>query len=733
MSTASLPVLDPQLGAGGAVGELIRGRDWSDTPLGPLEHWPPTLRTVLSVVLSATQPMFVAWGPEHRLLYNDRYAEVLGERHPDALGRPFLDVWWDIAEDLQPLFQRLLQGEAIYMDDLLVRLQRHSRTEEAHFAFSWTPVRTPDGRIAGLFCACNETSEQVLEDRALRKAEEELRQRFLRDVLRLHRLFEQAPGLMAVLRGPDHVFELANRAYQRFVGPRELVGRPAREALPEVVEQGFVDLLDGVFRSGISYGGRDMRLLLRRSPQEEPREAWVDFIFQPIVDAAGQVEGIFVEGFDATERHQALQQLRDAEAQLERRVAERTEELAAANRQLLSQIEQREQAEHSLRQLQRLEAVGQLTAGVAHDFNNLLQIIVGNIGILRKLFEQAQADPRYLQRLESMATAAERGARLTAQLLAFSRRQRLEPKATDLNETVDAMMDLLHSSIGGTVHLDTKLQPGLWNALVDPTQIELVILNLALNARDAMDVGGALVISTRNERVSAAAKRPEEPAPGEYVVLAVADTGSGMAEEVRERVFEPFFTTKAVGKGSGLGLSQVLGFAKQSGGGVRLLSESGKGTTVEVFLPRAGSAPAAVHVPARLAAVGNGGDEHPHCILLVDDDDPVREVTAAMLEAEGYEVLEAGSGGAALERLASAGDRVDLLVVDFAMPGMNGIEVAREAVARQPGLPVLFITGFADHRKLGMGERQVIDKPFAAEDLITAVRAALAPGYGTMH
>src|SRR5690606_9786931 len=210
---------------------------------------------------------------------------------------------------------------------------------------------------------------------------------------------------------------------------------------------------------------------------------------------------------------------------------------------------------------------------------------------------------------------------------AFSRRQRLEPKPTELNDTVDGMVELLHSSIGGTVRLEMKLQPGLWHALVDPTQIELVILNLALNARDAMDVGGSLTIATRNERVSAAPKTPEEPQPGEYVVLSVSDTGTGMTEAVRARVFEPFFTTKVVGKGSGLGLSQVLGFAQQSGGGVRLITAPGAGTTVDVYLPRAGLTPAAVRVPARLATGQRHEDQgEAHCILLVDDDDPVREV-----------------------------------------------------------------------------------------------------------
>ena len=265
------------------------------------------------------------------------------------------------------------------------------------------------------------------------------------------------------------------------------------------------------------------------------------------------------------EARSRIETIRAAEALLERRVEERTAELESANRQLAGQIAERERVEGVLRQAQRLEAVGQLTSGVAHDFNNLLMVILGNIRQMQKTL----ADPVTQRRLLMMAQAAERGAQLTAQMLAFSRRQRLEPRAVELNDTVVGMRDLLQATMGGSIRIETRLQPDLWPAMIDPTQIELVILNLAINARDAMDVGGTLSVETANVTLDAPV-RPEEPSAGEYVMVAVTDTGSGMSPDVLAKVFEPFFTTKEVGKGSGLGLSQVFGLAKQSGGGVRI-------------------------------------------------------------------------------------------------------------------------------------------------------------------
>jgi len=420
--------------------------------------------------------------------------------------------------------------------------------------------------------------------------------------------------------------------------------------------------------------------------------------------------------YEARER---IEQIRRAEATLERRVAERTAELEAANRQLASQIMEREKVESALRQAQRLEAVGQLTSGVAHDFNNLLTVILGNVEQMRK---QA-GDPALKRRLDMMGEAARRGARLTAQMLAFSRQQKLEPRPVDLNDTVNSMRDLLHSTIGGSVQIaPPRLAADLWPAMIDPTQIELVILNLAINARDAMEVGGALTISTENV-VLGEPGTAEAPPPGEYVMVSVSDTGSGMTEEVLARAFEPFFTTKEVGKGSGLGLSQVFGLATQSGGGVAIDTEVGRGSTIKVYLPRAGAVPAAQGAKSETAPSAH--EDH-LVVLVVDDDDAVREVTAGLLADLGYDVVEAGSGGAALELIESH-DEISAVVLDFAMPGMNGADLARELRARRPRVPILFATGYADTEALTeIGDHQIVQKPFVQAELARKLSRSFA-------
>ena len=403
------------------------------------------------------------------------------------------------------------------------------------------------------------------------------------------------------------------------------------------------------------------------------------------------------------------------------------EELASANRKLREQIGERERVEATLQQMQRLEAVGQLTAGVAHDFNNLLTVILASASFLTRDLEKGVEPEKLLQRLHNIKEAGERGARLTNQLLAFSRRQRLVPEAVDLNETLLDTLDLLESTLGGSVLIETDMQPGLWRALVDPTQIELILLNLAINGRDAMPVGGTLRLGTANETVTRAPSRPEDPEPGEYVVLKVEDTGSGMSDEVLAKAFEPFFTTKDVGKGSGLGLPQVFGFAKQSGGGVGIETRLGRGTTVKVYLPRVTVQPVALATtPTADASAALDGPTR--TILLVDDDDRVREVTAALLERFGYQVLAVNSGVAALTVLAER--PVDLLLADFAMPGMNGAELARTARERWPGLPVVFITGYAEFGQLNAGETLIVAKPFSEDTLReTLLQAFLASRY----
>ncbi len=418
-------------------------------------------------------------------------------------------------------------------------------------------------------------------------------------------------------------------------------------------------------------------------------------------------------------RQYECQRLND---ELEARVGERTSELAAANRQLLGQIEEREKVESTLRQMQRLEAVGQLTSGVAHDFNNLLTVVLGNITFLEKTLANAGIDGKAHQRLQYMRSAAERGAKLTDQLLSFSRRQLLEPAAVDLSEAVHKLRDLLQSTIGSQIHIETMLSSTPCIAMADQTQLELAILNLAINARDAMPNGGALQVATGHVRLGEPTSL-EAPPRGDYVEICVSDTGTGIPEEIRTKVFEPFFTTKEVGKGSGLGLSQVLGFAKQSGGGMQIDSEPGKGTAIRIYLPPAGDKQV-VSPDAKLSR--NGEADRDARILLVDDDNAVREVTATYLRDLGYHVEEAGSGGAALEILEST-PSFDLLLVDFAMPGMNGRDLARRVRAKRAGLPILFITGFAQAEwAQEVSDKQIVRKPIDVEELSMKIRSSLA-------
>jgi signal transduction histidine kinase/ActR/RegA family two-component response regulator len=396
------------------------------------------------------------------------------------------------------------------------------------------------------------------------------------------------------------------------------------------------------------------------------------------------------------------------------------EEILLANRQLQDQIEERERVEAELRQVQRLEAVGQLTSGVAHDFNNLLTVIIGAL----ELLERAPGHPSTPRRLAMIRGATERGATLTGQLLAFARKQRLNPRPIDLNDAIVGMNDLLRGTIGGTVRLEVTLTPNLWPALADQAQLELVVLNLAINARDAMPVGGPLTIETANTTLGLP-RTPHDPPAGDYVVVCVTDQGTGMPQDVLERAFEPFFTTKGPGKGSGLGLAQVYGFAKQSGGGVRIETRVGHGTSIRVFLPRARCEPAAVARDTMRAAVYQNSRPN---LLLVDDDTDVREVTAAMLDGFGYQVTTAASGPAALGIL-DGGTMFDLCLFDFAMPGMNGVELARRVEQLCPSLPVVFVTGYADMKALeDIGGRPVVLKPFKPDSLAAALRDAMRAG-----
>jgi signal transduction histidine kinase len=426
---------------------------------------------------------------------------------------------------------------------------------------------------------------------------------------------------------------------------------------------------------------------------------------------------------ELAERQQAEAELRILADELESRVRERTEELRVSNEQLRTEIEQRERAQEMLRHSQKLEAVGQLTGGIAHDFNNLLTVVIGNMDtLIRRL--GSSTDPRIQRPIENALEGARKAAALTQRLLAFARRQPLKPKPADPNRLVQQMSELLYRTLGEAIEIETVLAAGVWAIEVDTAQLESAVLNLAVNARDAMPGGGKLTIETSNAYVDDAYAQENAISVGQYVVICVSDTGVGIPEELMDNVFDPFFTTKVTGQGTGLGLSQVYGFVKQSGGNVRIYSELDAGTTVRLYLPRYFGA---VEEVKRSETTLLNADPN-ETVLVVEDEDKVRQLSVSLFQELGYSVLEAPDGATALA-LLERHPNVDLLFTDVGLPRMNGRQLAEEARRRFPNLKVLFTTGYAKNAIVHHGrlDRDVdlIGKPYTFVELSEKVRAVL--------
>ena len=407
-----------------------------------------------------------------------------------------------------------------------------------------------------------------------------------------------------------------------------------------------------------------------------------------------------------------------AAAQLEDLVRKRTRQIQLANRELRREIAERKQAEAALQQAQKMEMIGQMTGGVAHDFNNLLTAVLGNL----ELATRRASDEKIQRYLEGATQAAKRGAKLTGQLLAFSRTQRLKTESVDLNGIVTAMGDLLFTTIGATVRIETILQKDLWPAIADPSQIESVILNLAVNARDAMPEGGRLTISTSNVGDSDP-RKPYELGAGDYVAVSVEDTGMGMTDEVLAKAFEPFFTTKPVGSGTGLGLSQVYGIAKQTGGTVSISTKVGYGTIVTVYIPRSTVETISRASPDQAAGALRS---HEATILVVDDDRDVREFAVSCLDSLGYHVKKAAGGQAAID-LISGGTPIDLILIDVAMPEINGVQAIQAILELRPGIPFLYMTGYVGRASVDLSEQRVLKKPFTIAELAEKIEGVLFP------
>ena len=853
----------PFLRGDGRLGDMIGAFDWSATGVGPIDRWPPHMTIATALMLRSLVPIVMLWGEPGVMIYNDAYAEFAGNRHPGLLGMNVREAWPEVADFNDNIMRVGLAGGTISYRDQELTLSRHGRAEPAWLNLDYSPLLDDAGTPVGVMAIVVETTAKVLAERQLGHERE-----------RLAQLFEQSPGFMAMTSGPEHQFVLVNPSYRRLVGDRELVGKTVAEALPEVATQGYVGLLDQVYRTGEAFNAYGARYDAGASDDTERR--YVDFVFQPIRDDLGNVTGIFVEGADVTARVASEQRrdLRDALADavrdlhdpeeigfvacrllgealdvtrvgygtvdhdadtltvrrdwtasgfgslagtlrlrdygtfvddlkrnelvvvedvrrdprtreavdaieargvrsfvnvpviehdrlvamflvnhqdarkwsaedlaFVRDVAQRTRtsveraqsesalraseaRLREANETLEAKVEARTRelidVEARYRQSLKMEAIGQLTGGIAHDFNNMLGTMSTSLQVLQKLLASGRTGDT--ERYIGMASeAVRRAASLTQRLLAFSRRQTLDPKPTDVNRLVGSLEELVRRTVGPAVDVEVVGAGGLWLTTIDGSQLENALLNLCINARDAMaPAGGRLTIETANKWLDDRSAAERELPPGQYISVCVSDTGTGMTPEVMSRAFDPFFTTKPIGMGTGLGLSMVYGFVRQSGGQVRIYSEPGRGTTMCLYLPRhLGEAP-----PEPAPSDGPSADRaNGECVLLVEDEESIRILLAEQLDELGYRVLTAADGPAGVRVLQSS-ERIDLLITDVGLPGgMNGRQVADAGRATRPSLKVLFITGYAENAVVGNGlldhGMAVVTKPFDI-DVLTA-------------
>ncbi|OQP84185.1 hypothetical protein BTR14_20495 [Rhizobium rhizosphaerae] len=816
---------------------MFKNTDFSDLDLAQLFDAAPNPYVILDQSLTIVG-------------MNAAYCAVTMRGRDELIGRNIFDAF---PSDPQSVSGRLLRNslEAVLRDSALDHLplipypiaRPDGQLEERFWSATHTPIADRSGTVRWILQHTVDVTELhqlrrtasalgVESDilaRADAVADANLSLGAERSYLRT--LFDQAPSFMAVLSGPDHVFDLANSAYSALVGGRQLLGKPLLEALPEIRDQGFIALLDNVRASGHPFIAHGAEVQLHRGGTIERR--YLDFVYQPLRNGEGDVAGIFVQGHDITDMKLAQQSARDSEARfrllaqsipnhawaatpegviewcndrvyeycglseqdlkgrflgstvhpddrdsvtriwdgcrkagedfhaevrlrradgsyrwhlsravpsydsdgaIERWIGTNTDiddqkQTEAQLEHLAETLEQRieershelEQTQKALRQSQKMEAIGNLAGGIAHDFNNLLQVVTGSLELLGKQLHQ---DERAMRRIDNALSATQRGARLAAQLLAFGRRQPLAPRVVNLARLVRDTDQLIRRAIGEAIEIETIVGAGLWNTMADPTNVETALLNLAINARDAMNGNGRLTIELANaELTSHYARTDEEMVPGQYVLLAVSDTGSGIPRDIIDRVFDPFFSTKPEGKGTGLGLSMVYGFVKQSGGHIRIYSEVGSGTSVKIYLPRA-LAPEDDLSSPQVESVG--GTE---TILVVEDDDGVRETTTALLQALGYRVLKARDAASAWA-LIESGVAVDLLFTDVVMPGpMKSTELAERAKSVMPRLKVLFASGYTENSIVHGGrlkrDVQFLSKPYSEEQMARKIRQVL--------
>ena len=722
------------LANGGEMGALISAHDWPSTPLGALDDWPHTLKSTLATFLSCPQPIFIAWGPQLLSFFNDAYRPMLGARLDGALGRPFAELWSEAWADVEPIVRKALNGEGSSYKNMPLTLTRNGYIEPTWWSFSYMPLRDDTSAVVGMFSIVVDVTEQVVAEQLV--AAEKKRQAFWAELNDALRDAAQPQVIMAVVAqklgwylqtGCVGYWEM-DKARERIHVDKNWTTGNSPDVLGAHRLDHFGPLLNAALRAGkivavndtttdpltagrtfeAAYAAIGCRAFMGAPLIKDGRLAAIVFVINP--DPRAWTEGEKVLVGDVAERTWASLQRLQAETALRETngaLDQRTTELL--------------RIETALRQSQKLEALGQLTGGVAHDFNNLLAVITSSIELLRNDKLPADQHGKYLNLIFDTVG---RAVKLTSQLLAFARQQPLSPEVFNVDTHVQGVVDLVRPLLGMQMEIKhERCSNAGCAAEADISQFEAALVNLVINARDAMNATGVLTIRVQ-EVDTVPAGLGHGPRPGGFVAISVADTGCGIAPNKLQAIFEPFYTTKEVGKGTGLGLSQVFGFAKQSGGEVEVGSELGIGSVFTLYLPCAESLPAS---KAMALTLGSGSVGNGLRLLVVEDTETLAEMTCEILDTLDYQTTWVLSGAAALELLAKETGHFDLVFSDVIMPGINGIELAEEVRKRYPKLPVVLTSGYsAVVEEEGTHGFELISKPYTSDTLVRVFRSAMA-------
>lgn len=729
------PIMDE---TGNVSGVFNQGRETTELVMAARAREAQTER-LREIFAQAPGAICVLHGPNHVFeIANGAYLELVG-RGPDIVGLPVAEALPEVvAQGFTALLDKVYRtGEPYRGRNVAVELDRDGRRETRIVDFIYQPMRSAAGAVTGIFTSAADVTERSRAESALRQEKQRLEVintvgAAIAAELDVDKIVQAIVGTCVDLTGAQfgtffhNILDEQGAICMRAAvsdAPRsvfETIPMPQATKMfaPTFAGEGVVRSDD--LRTDPRYGLREENLPVR------------SYLAVPVASRSGEVLGglffghkeigvfkpehetllLGISGQAATaiDNARLFKQLETLNATLEQRIAD--------------EVAERTRAEDQLRQAQKMEAIGQLTGGIAHDFNNMLAVVIGGLNLTQRRL--GRGDMNVTQYLDAAMDGATRASGLTQRLLAFSRQQPLEPRVIDPNKLVASMTELLMRALGEHIQIETVLGSGLWRCFADPLQLESAILNLAVNARDAMPAGGKLTIDTGNAMVDASVARTYAIPEGQYLMIAVSDTGTGMTSAVMEQAFDPFFTTKSVGKGSGLGLSQVFGFIRQSGGHVKIYSEIGIGTTVKLYLPRYTGSELATTASSNGPAAAPGHESE--AVLVVEDEERVRAYSVEALKELGYNVLSAPSGSQAL-KIISENPAIDLLFTDIVMPEMNGRELSDRALKLRPSLKVLFTTGYTRNAVVHNGVLDpgtaFLQKPFTVDQLALKIRSVL--------